>query len=116
MVPAVTIKPSLNLVRPKSLASVSVANVLVKRGDAVAVMGAQLSMSLARCDGRCSLLVVLSRLSTAFCRVLKSAPPTSAQGTMQVLRQVLMQVHQYFDGSDVALLPSVLLVIGSKFA
>ena len=32
MVPAVTINPSLNLVRAKSLASASVSNVLVKRG------------------------------------------------------------------------------------
>ena len=32
MVPAVTINPSLNLVRAKSLASASVANVLVRRG------------------------------------------------------------------------------------
>ena len=62
-----------------------------------------------------ALPVVVGRLSTASCRVLESAPPTSALGTMQVFRQVLMQVRQYFDGSDVALLPSVLLVIGSKF-
>ena len=32
MVPAVTINPQLNLLRAKSLASPSVANVLVKRG------------------------------------------------------------------------------------
>jgi hypothetical protein len=34
---------------------------------------------------------------------------------MQVFRQVLMQVRQHFDGRDVALLPSILLVVGSKF-
>jgi hypothetical protein len=34
---------------------------------------------------------------------------------MQVFRQVLMQARQHFDGRDVALLPSILLVVGSKF-
>ena len=34
---------------------------------------------------------------------------------MQVFRQVLMQVRQHFDGRDGALLPSILLVVGSKF-
>ena len=45
------------------------------RGDAVAVMGALLSMSLVDVMG---VAVDPSRLSTAFCRVLESAPPTSA--------------------------------------
>src|SRR5215831_21374478 len=34
---------------------------------------------------------------------------------MQGFRQVLKQVHQHFDGRDVALLPSILLLVGSKF-
>jgi hypothetical protein len=75
-------------------------------------MDALLLMSLVDVMG---VAVDPSRLSTAFCRVLESAPPTSAQGTMQVFRQVLMQVRQHFDGRDVALLPSILLVVGSKF-
>ena len=32
---------------------------------------------------------------------------------MQVFRQILMQVCQHFDGRDVTLLPSSLLVVGS---
>jgi hypothetical protein len=34
---------------------------------------------------------------------------------MQVFRQALMQIDQDFDGRDVALLPSILLRVGSKF-
>src|SRR5215471_773788 len=34
---------------------------------------------------------------------------------MQGFRQVLKQLHQRFNGRDVALLPSILLLVGSKF-
>jgi hypothetical protein len=35
---------------------------------------------------------------------------------MQSFRQFLMQVDQHLDGRDVALLPSILLIVGSEFA